>query len=862
MRQPRATGKRTPSVSLPEPGAEPLPAPLSPPFADWFARRGWAPRAHQLALISQAAAGRSTLLIAPTGAGKTLAGFLPSLIALADDRRGPRKGAGLHTLYISPLKALAADVTRNLLVPIAEMGLRIRAEARSGDTSQARRSRQRVKPPQILLTTPEQLALLTSHDDAAHLFADLRRVVLDELHAMVSSKRGDLLALGLARLNRLAPGLTSVGLSATVARPSELRAWLMPQPEPDARLEMADLITVEGGARPDISILELDEPVPWAGHTARYALASVYDIVRRHRLALLFVNTRMQAELVFQELWRINDDNLPIALHHGSLDAAQRKRVETAMAEGRLRAVVCTSTLDLGIDWGDVDIVVNIGAPKGASRLIQRIGRANHRLDEPSKAVLVPSNRFEVLECRAALDAAEAGAQDVVHARPGAIDVLAQHVMSMACAGPIAPEDLFREVRSAAPFAGLDRHTFDRVVDFVATGGYALRSYERFARLKPTEDGLLRLAHPRLAKQHRLNIGTILDSPLIKVRLVSGRRVRAGGGPRSLVGGRVLGDIDEVFIEQLRPGDTFVFAGEILRFEGMRDTEAFASRTHASEPSIPSYGGSRFPLSTHLAARVRAMLADTRAWSGLPLPVAEWLALQQQRSAIPAAAEVLVETFPRASRHFLVAYPFEGRLAHQTLGMLLTRRLDRAGMQPLGFVASDYAIALWGLGDMTSAIGARRLDLVDLFHEDMLGDDLEAWLADSSLMKRTFRACAVIAGLVERRHPGREKSGRQVTVSTDLVYDVLRRHDPHHVLLEAAWADAATGLLDIGRLGDFLRRIKGHIRYQALAGVSPLAVPVLLEIGKESVLGAAQEGLLRAAAAELIAEAGGTVTVH
>ena len=423
---------------------------LPPAFLAWFGRRGWTPRSHQIALLDQVQRRRSALLIAPTGAGKTLAGFLPSLVALSG-RGGARKGAGLHTLYISPLKALAADVARNLMAPIEEMGLEVRCETRTGDTSVARRKRQRERPPDMLLTTPEQVALLLSHPDAPFLFADIDTVILDELHSLSASKRGDLLALDLARLRTLSPELVMLGLSATVARPTELRAYLAAQNVPDERTDLADLVQVTGGARPKIHILELDEPVPWSGHLARYAMQEVYRAIARHRLTLVFVNTRMQAELVFQELWRVNESSLPIALHHGSLDAAQRRKVEAAMVEGTLKAVVATSTLDLGIDWGDVDLVINVGAPKGASRLIQRIGRANHRLDEPSEAILVPANRFEVLECRAALDAAEAGEQDVALSRTGALDVLAQHVLGMACQAPFDPDQLYAEVRSARP---------------------------------------------------------------------------------------------------------------------------------------------------------------------------------------------------------------------------------------------------------------------------------------------------------------------------------------------------------------------------------------------------------------------------
>jgi len=834
--------------------ADPVPA-LPPEFRAWFDRRGWQPRAHQLALLDKAAQRRSTLLIAPTGAGKTLAGFLPSLVSLSG--LVPAKGQrGIHTLYISPLKALAADVHRNLLAPVEEMGLAIRVETRTGDTSTSRKARQRVRPPDMLLTTPEQVALLLSHADAPQLFAGLTTVVLDELHALAPTKRGDLLALDLARLAAIAPGHARIGLSATVARPSELRAYLEPQ-SGDGTIRLADLVIAEGGARPDMRILDTELPLPWAGHTTRYAVAEIYAAIKAHRLSLVFVNTRSQAELMFQELWRVNDDSLPIALHHGSLDAARRRKVEAAMAAGALKAVVCTSTLDLGIDWGDVDLVINVGAPKGASRLIQRVGRANHRLDEPSQALLVPSNRFEVLECRAAIDAAEAGDHDAVQYRKGALDVLAQHVWGTACAGPFVPDALYREVVSAAPYAGLERADFDRILEFVATGGYALRAYERYARLRPTGDGRLRLSHPRLAQQYRMNAGTIVEAPMIKIRLVGHASARRRPGKAAkLAGGRVLGELEEYFINQLSVGDTFAFAGHVLRFEGLQDTEAFVTRTSDPEPMIPSYEGGKFPLSTHLALRVRRMIADPGQWRALPEAVGEWLAIQAERSAIPDAGEVLIEVFPRGNRHFLVVYPFEGRLAHQTLGMLLTRRLDRLGARPLGFVANDYALAIWGMVDMAEMERAGRLDLAELFAEDMLGDDLDAWLAESSLMKRTFRLCAVISGLIERRHPGKVKSGRQVTISSDLIYDVLRKHDPRHILLEAAWADAATGLLDIGRLGDFLARIKGRIRYQALTHVTPLAVPVLLEIGQELVYGGGvAEAILREAADDLVRDA-------
>jgi ATP-dependent Lhr-like helicase len=603
-------------------------------------------------------------------------------------------------------------------------------------------------------------------------------------------------------------------------------------------------------------MLDTAERLPWASHSARHALGEMYELIKRHRTTLMFVNTRSQAELLFQELWRINDDGLAIALHHGSLDAAQRRKIEAAMAAGRLQAVVCTSSLDLGIDWGDVDLVINVGAPKGASRLLQRIGRANHRMDEPSRGVLVPANRFEVLECRAAIDAVAANAQDTPPLRVGGLDVLAQHVLGCACGVPFRADELYAEVITAAPYSALTRADFDATIDFVATGGYALKSYERFAKIRQMKDGKLssegtwRIAHPRVAQMYRMNVGTIVEADMLKVRLVRSRASKAI--PR---GGRLLGQVEEYFVETMTPGDTFVFAGEVLKYEAIVEDEVYVSRSNDPDPKVPSYDGGKFPLSTYLADRVRNILADHRTWRALPDQVREWLEVQEYRSRLPGARELLVETFPRAAKYYLVCYPFEGRLAHQTLGMLLTRRLERLHMRPLGFVANEYALAVWGLRDVAFAVARGELSLDRLFDQDMLGDDLEAWLAESALMKRTFRNCAIIAGLIERRYPGEEKSRRQMTISTDLVYDVLRKHQPDHLLLRAAYADAASGLLDIRRLSEMLARVRGRITHNPLDHVSPLAVPVMLEIGREMVYGEASDALLAEAEAELVKEA-------
>lgn len=824
-------------------------------FDDWFKKRGWTPRAHQIALTRAALAGQSALLIAPTGGGKTLAGFLASLIELeaktepsARDTPAHRESGGhaqktkpaLHTLYISPLKALAVDVERNLLTPVLEMGLDITIETRTGDTPAHKRQRQRKTPPDILLTTPEQLALFIASDQAGAFFADLKCVIIDEVHAIAPNKRGDLLSLGLATLATWAPTCRFIGLSATVKEPELLARWLAPQ---------ASIVQASGGTSADVAIMDSQARIPWSGHSGRFAVGEVYEAVKRAKMALVFVNTRAMAELMFQELWTANEDGLAIALHHGSLAKEQRRKVEAAMAAGKLRAVVCTSTLDLGIDWGEVDLVIQMGAPKGASRLVQRIGRANHRMDEASRALLVPTNRFEVLECRAAVAAVEAGQMDGEPFREGALDVLAQHIMGRACGDGFHLEALYEEVRRAAPYARIDWSLWEKIVDFVATGGYALATYDRFHRIVRRGDGLWVARTAQDKQQHRMNVGTIVEARHMAVRLASSRKGQSGART-PMVAGRKLGEIEAFFIESLTPGDTFLFAGEVLRLIGLEGEDVLCVRTSDDKPAIPSFNGGKFPLSTYLAERVREMVHDRAAWTKLPGQVQEWLQIQAEKSIVPPADHLLVETFPRAERHYLVCYPFEGRLAHQTLGMLLTRRLERAGAKPLGFVASEYAMAVWSIEDM------RNMDMDALFAADMLGDDLEAWLEESALMKRTFRVCAQLSGLIARRLPGTEKTGRQITFSTDLIYDVLRSHEPDHILLQAARADAATGLLDIRRLSDMLARIKGQILHQKLDRISPFAVPVMLEVGREPVLGAsASEAILRDAEDDLVRDA-------
>ena len=797
---------------------------LPEPFTAWFAAQGWSPRPHQMAMLDAARAGESILLIAPTGGGKTLAGFLPSLVALHET-----PSERLHTLYVSPLKALATDIARNLMRPVADMGLPIRIETRTGDTPANRRARQKLVPPQLLLTTPESLAVLLSSPDAPQFFGGLASVVMDEVHALAGTKRGDQLALGVSRLRTLAPGLRCVGLSATVAHPAAIEAFV----------GASRTIAVADGAPPSIAMMLPEGELSWAGHMGLEAAAPIMARIADAGMTIVFVNTRAQAELMFQALWKINDKTLPIALHHGSLEIGQRRKVEAAMSEGRLRAVVATSSLDLGIDWGGVDQVIQVGAPKGVSRLLQRVGRSNHRMDEASRAILVPANRFEVLECEAAIVGVAARELDGDSPRPGGLDVLAQHLLGLACAAPFLPDDVYAEVVSAAPYAALSRKDFDDVLAYVENGGYALAAYEQWRKLFRDSEGRLHVRSARVAAQHRMNIGTIVEAPLLKVRLVSGRsRI-----------GPILGELEEYFAGLLRPGDTFMFAGRLLKFLRVHEMAVECQEGGTGDPMVPAYEGGRMPLTTNLADGVRALLQNFGRYDVLPEQVADWLRMQRAVSRMPGRNDLLVETFPRADRWYLVAYCFEGRNAHQTLGMLITKRMERYGMAPLGFVATDYVLGIWS--------AHQPHDIARLFEQDMLGDDLESWLAESSMLKRTFRNVAVIAGLIQRNHPGGEKTRKAVTVNSDLIYNVLRQHQPDHILLRATRADAATGLIDVGRIAGMLARVKGRIVHMVLTRVSPLAVPVLLEIGRESVRSGDSEETLLAEAEAIIAEATG-----
>ncbi len=798
---------------------------LPAPITDWFARKSWAIHPHQQAMLDTSDQ-PSTLLIAPTGGGKTMAGFLPTLADLHDHPR-----AGLHTLYVSPLKALAADIKRNLRTPVDEIGLDIRIEDRTGDTTYTQKRRQRADPPHILLTTPESLALLLTYEDAPRVFDGVQRIVVDEIHALAESKRGDQLMLALSRLQGIAPDLRRVGLSATVEDPQGIADFLACHPHPTT------IINADPGPDPDIAMLQTDEAPPWSGGGGKYAIPAVLDQIRQHNTTLIFHNTRAQAEIFFHNLWLANEDQLPIGIHHGALAKEQRLKVEQAMTAGQLKAIVCTGSLDLGIDWGDVDLVIQIGAPKNVKRLVQRIGRANHRYNAPSKALLVPANRFEIVECKAALDAVRAYDLDGDPRGKGPRDVLCQHILNCAASGPFDEQELFEQVKSAGPYAALTRAEFDACLDFCATGGYALRAYDRYQRLLQ-RDGAWQLRDPRAAQQIRMNLGTIIDTETLKVRLKARRGPGSGGTP--------LGEIEEGFAATLTQGDTFLIGGQIVKYEGLNEMTVQVTRSPSDRPRIATFMGTKFATSTQLSERMLRIFQQD-SWPDLPGHTADWLHLQRERSQLPQPGRLLIESFPRDGRSNTVVYGFAGRNAMQTLGLLLTQRMEEQGLDPLGFLATDYATLIWGLEPLT--------DPEPLFDLHNLREGLETWLAGNQVMKRTFRNSAIVGGLIDRMTRGARKSGRQATFSSDILYDTLRKYDPDHLMLDITREEAMKGLVDFGRVEDMIIRTQGKIDLLQLDRVTPLAAPLFLEVGRVPVKGLAEERLLAEEASRLMDDA-------
>jgi len=732
-------------------------------FQNWINKRNWGLHTHQIDVLTNSDR-KSQLLIAPTGSGKTLSGFLPTLIELDQVNF-----SGLHTVYVSPLKALAADIKRNLMIPIEEMGLNIKVEDRTGDTTAKTKRRQRIDPPQILLTTPESLALLISFPEANALFANLERIIIDEIHALVENKRGHQLLLAISRLQSISKNLRKLALSATVDHPQEIAGFIS---ENDNN---CPIIFAEPGPDPNISMLQTTASPPWSGAGATYAVPDVLEQISKHKTTLIFHNTRAQAEIFFHNLWLNNQDNLPVAIHHGSLDLAQRKRVEAAITEGELRAVVCTGTLDLGIDWNEVDLVMQVGAPKNIKRLVQRIGRANHTYNTPSKAIIVPANKFEIVECQAALEAVRDKDLDGEPIASGSLDVLCQHILLVACSGKILPAKLFEEIKQIGAYKNLTHEEFKECMGFCIDGGYALKRYEQWHRLKLDHSGNLILRDPRIANKIRMNVGTIQDTETLKVRT----HRRSGGKP--------LGEIEEAFAASLTKGDTFLIGGNIVRFESLREMIVEVTHNANKQPKIATFMGTKFATSTKLSDRILDSF-ENQTWKDLPADTVNWLNKQKEFSQLPVRNSLLIETFFRKSRHYLVVYGFAGRNANQTLGLILSKKLEELNLAPLGFVANDYATLIWGLEKVENPIQLFKFSEIEL--------GLDKWFSGNALMKRTFKAVASVSGLIDRNLPGLRKSGRQTTFSSDILYDTLVKYDPTHLLLKITKDEAMKGLID------------------------------------------------------------------
>ena len=792
-------------------------------FQNWINKRNWGLHTHQIDVLTNSDR-KSQLLIAPTGSGKTLSGFLPTLIEL--DRVN---FSGLHTVYVSPLKALAADIKRNLMIPIEEMGLNIKVEDRTGDTTAKTKRRQRIDPPQILLTTPESLALLISFPEANALFANLERIIIDEIHALVENKRGHQLLLAISRLQSISKNLRKLALSATVDHPQEIAGFIS---ENDNN---CPIIFAEPGPDPNISMLQTTASPPWSGAGATYAVPDVLEQISKHKTTLIFHNTRAQAEIFFHNLWLNNQNNLPVAIHHGSLDLAQRKRVEAAITKGELRAVVCTGTLDLGIDWNEVDLVIQVGAPKNIKRLVQRIGRANHTYNTPSKAIIVPANKFEIVECQAALEAVRDKDLDGEPIASGSLDVLCQHILLVACSGKILPAKLFEEIKQIGAYKNLTHEEFKECMGFCIDGGYALNRYEQWHRLKLDPSGNLILRDPRIANKIRMNVGTIQDTETLKVRT----HRRSGGKP--------LGEIEEAFAASLTKGDTFLIGGNIVRFESLREMIVEVTHNANKQPKIATFMGTKFATSTKLSDRILDSF-ENQSWKDLPADTVNWLNKQKEFSQLPVRNSLLIETFFRKSRHYLVVYGFAGRNANQTLGLILSKKLEELNLAPLGFVANDYATLIWGLEKVENPIQLFKFSEIEL--------GLDKWFSGNALMKRTFKAVASVSGLIDRNLPGLRKSGRQTTFSSDILYDTLVKYDPTHLLLKITKDEAMKGLIDFSRIEEMFKRVDDNIIHKNLPHVSPLAAPMLLEVGTIPIEGQARELLLKNEANSLMKEAG------
>lgn len=807
----------------------------------WFADRGWQPHGFQEESWALHAEGRSGLILVPTGSGKTYAAYLGPLAQLADVGTKPR---GLSILYVSPLRALSRDIEQALRAPIESLDLPLTVESRTGDTSSTVRSRQRRSLPSILVTTPESLCLLLTQEGASDKFSDLQSIIVDEWHELLSSKRGSQVELALARLRRFAPGVRTWGLSATIANAPEAAAALVgTDAEPAIVRAPIDRPVIVGSLRP-ANIRRF----PWAGHMGLAMLDEVLGFLDPSKPTLLFTNTRSQAEKWFHAIaikrpqWEGR-----IALHHGSIDREERERVELGVKAGDIGIVVCTSSLDLGVDFAPVERVVQIGSPKGVARIMQRAGRARHRPGEPCEITCVPTNALELLEIAAVREAIDAGAVEPRDPVNQPLDVLAQHMVTVALGGGFDADELFVEVRTAWSFRNLSREAFDWTLLLVTQGGTTLSAYERFHKVELVE-GVYRVHNKRVAQLHRLNVGTITGPSTIEMRYVNGRS---------------LGYVEDGFVGRLREGQHFTFAGQVLRFVGIQADVALVRRGTKKTNLTPIWGGTRLPISESLSRAVRESLEhaasaiETGEADGLPIELEAFLpvvASQSRRSAVPTADEVLFELYSSRDGHRLLAYPFEGRLVHSGISALLSLRLGRITPATFTTTFNDYGFELL----CPEAFAFEEHLTPGLFSRENLVEDALESVNTAELARLQFREVARVSGLVFQGYPGgrNRAAGKHLQASSGLIYDVLCEFDPDHLLLGQARREVLETQFEQGRLAAALDRIAAsRFRIVTIEKPSPLALPLMIErIGSQTMSSEDVESRLARMQAEMQAE--------
>jgi ATP-dependent Lhr-like helicase len=784
----------------------------------WFASKGWSPFAFQREAWGAHAAGASGLIHAPTGTGKTLAALLGPVGEWAGSEEGERcqrsgEAPPLRLLWLTPMRALANDTLDSIREPVMEMGLPWRIEKRTGDSSSGVKAKQRRSMPTALVTTPESLTILQSYPESADLFAGVRTVVVDEWHELLGTKRGVQTELALARLRAVAPGVRFWGLSATLGNLDEAARALV-------GMGAQEPVLVRGLSPKSVEVESVLPPAierfPWAGHLGTTLVGQVIERIERAGTTLVFTNTRSQAEIWFREILRKRPDLMGrIALHHGSLDREIRERVEGLLRahDSGLRAVVCTSSLDLGVDFSPVDQVIQVGSPKGVARLVQRAGRSGHRPGGVSRVVCVPGNALELIEFAGARDAIGAGVVERRTPVDKPLDVLSQHLVTAAMGGGFDEAALRREVGSCFAYRALTEAEWTWAMEFVHRGGPTLGAYPDYARITP-EGGRWGVASRRIATRHRMGIGTIVADASVVLKHSNGR---------------TLGTIEESFITRLRDGERFVFGGRVLELVRLRQMTATVRPAKAGRGTVPRWQGGKMPLSTQLAEAVRARLGEAArgVFAGPELEaVRPLLELQASLSRVPTPDEVLIETISLRDGFHAFVFLFGGRLAHEGLGAVLSLRLSRRFPASITAVGNDHGIEL--VTDEPIALG--ESDWRELLSPEGLVDDLLASVNASELARRQFREIARIAGLTHQGYPGRAAGAKMMQASSDMFFDVFDQFDPGNLLLSQARREVMEGQLEVRRLREVLEScVSRRLVLVEPASVTPLAFPLFAE---------------------------------